>query len=165
MKRRIVLLAVVIALIAGFGALLHSPPSVIDAFTGATPKAKKKAQLEGDYIFGINRSIDKLSSKSIRKQLKSFVSGKTKNMITDKTLSFDIYVSSTDYTLLEYVDSLCEKLIDSGVNAQVKQYSSTMLRSRVISGKYEVFLVKKELVSIDALENTDYVILDGHEMR
>lgn len=33
---------VVIALIAGFGALLHSPPSIIDAVTGATPKARKQ---------------------------------------------------------------------------------------------------------------------------
>ena len=55
MKRRLILLVVVIALIAGFGALLHSPPSIIDAVTGATPKAKKaaqsSAQLEGSYIF------------------------------------------------------------------------------------------------------------------
>ena len=44
MKRRLILLVVVIALIAGFGALLHSPSSIIDAVTGATPKAKKEAQ-------------------------------------------------------------------------------------------------------------------------
>ena len=57
MKRRLILLVVVIALIAGFGALLHSPPSIIDAVTGATPKAKKaaksKAQLVSNYIFGM----------------------------------------------------------------------------------------------------------------
>ena len=65
MKRRLILLVVVIALIAGFGALLHSPPSIIDAVTGATPKAKKaaqsSAQLEGSYIFCMNPLLDKLS--------------------------------------------------------------------------------------------------------
>ena len=53
MKRKLILLAVTIVFLAGFGALLHSPPSMIDAITGATPKAKKAAQaaaqLEGSY--------------------------------------------------------------------------------------------------------------------
>ena len=44
MKRKLILLAVTIVFLAGFGALLHSPPSMIDAITGATPKAKKAAQ-------------------------------------------------------------------------------------------------------------------------
>ena len=44
MKRRLILLAVVVALLAGFGALLHSPPSLVDAISGATPKAKKAEQ-------------------------------------------------------------------------------------------------------------------------
>ena len=43
MKCRLILLVVVIALIAGFGALLHSPPSIIDAVTGATPKGKESS--------------------------------------------------------------------------------------------------------------------------
>ena len=51
MKRKLILLAVTIVFLAGFGALLHSPPSMIDAVTGATPKSKKaaqaSAQLEG----------------------------------------------------------------------------------------------------------------------
>ena len=70
MKRRLILLVVVIALIAGFGALLHSPPSIIDAVTGATPKAKKaaqsSAQLEGSYIFCMNPLLDKLSDEDIQ---------------------------------------------------------------------------------------------------
>lgn len=43
MKRKLILLAVTIVFLAGFGALLHSPPSMIDAVTGATPKSKKAA--------------------------------------------------------------------------------------------------------------------------
>lgn len=42
MKRKLILLVVTIVFLAGFGALLHSPPSMIDAITGATPKAKKR---------------------------------------------------------------------------------------------------------------------------
>ena len=62
MKRKLILLAVTIVFLAGFGALLHSPPSMIDAITGATPKAKKAAQaaaqLEGSYVLGINMMSD-----------------------------------------------------------------------------------------------------------
>ena len=94
MKRRLILLVVVIALIAVFGALLHSPPSIIDAVTGATPKAKKaaqsSAQLEGSYIFCMNPLLDKLSDEDIREQLKAFVTGKTDSIRTDTELSFDI---------------------------------------------------------------------------
>ena len=134
MKRRLILLVVVVALIAGFGALLHSPPSIIDAVTGATPKAKKaaqsSAQLEGSYIFCMNPLLDKLSDEDIREQLKAFVTGKTDSIRTDTELSFDIYVSETDYALIRYADSLCERLNDAGADVQIKQYSGTMLRSR-----------------------------------
>lgn len=169
MKRRLILLVVVIALIAGFGALLHSPPSIIDAVTGATPKAKKaaqaSAQLEGSYVFCMNELIDKLSDEDVREQLKTFVSGKTDSISADMELSFDIYVSETDYALVRYANSLCERLNDAGANVQVKQYSSTMLRSRAVSGKYEAVLSESDLVNIDALENADYIILDSAEMR
>lgn len=169
MKRRIILLVVVIALIAGFGTLLHSPPSIVDAVTGATPKAKKaaqaSAQLEGSYVFCMNPLIDKLSDENVREKLKAFVAGQADSIHTDTELSFAIYVSETDYALVRYADSLCERLNDAGTDVQVKQYSSTMLRSRAVSGKYEVFLSESALVSTDALENADYIILDSAEMR
>ena len=57
MKRKLILLVVTIVFLVGFGAILHSPPSMIDAVTGATPKSKKaaqaSAQLEGSYVLGI----------------------------------------------------------------------------------------------------------------
>ena len=105
MKRRLILLVVVIALIAGFGALLHSPPSIIDAVTGATPKAKKaaqsSAQLEGSYIFCMNPLLDKLSDEDIREQLKAFVTGKTDSIRTDTELSFDIDFENLYYNMLD----------------------------------------------------------------
>lgn len=169
MKRRFILLVVVIALIAGFGALLHSPPSIIDTVTGATQKAKKaaqaEAQLDGDYIFCINPSVDNLSDADVREQLKAFVSGQTDIISTDTELSFDIYVSETDYALVRYADSLCERLNNAGAEAKVKQYSDTMLRSRAVSGKYKVFLAGSNLVNTDTLENADYIVLHSGEMR
>ena len=141
----------------------------MDAVTGATPKAKKaaqsSAQLEGSYIFCMNPLLDKLSDEDIREQLKAFVTGKTDSIRTDTELSFDIYVSETDYALIRYADSLCERLNDAGADVQIKQYSGTMLRSRAVSGKYEAFLSESDLVSTDALENADYIILDSAEMR
>ena len=169
MKRRLILLVVVIVMIAGFGALQHSPPSIIDAVTGATPKAKKAAQslahLEGSYVFCMNPLTDKLSDEDVREQLKAFVTGKTDSIHAETELSFDIYVSETDYALIRYANSLCERLNDAGADVQVKEYSGIMLRSRAVSGKYEVFLSESDLVSTDALENADYIILDSAEMR
>lgn len=169
MKRRFLLLVAVIALIAGFGALLHSPPSIMDTVTGATPKAKKAAQtsakLEGSYMFCINPSIDELSDKDVRNELKAFVLGKknTININTEQTIY--LYVSETDYALIRYADSLCSRLYNSGIDAKIKKYSNTMLRSRVAGGRYEIFLATKDAVSTDFLENADYIILDSSEMR
>ncbi len=61
MKRKLILLVVTIVFLVGFGVILHSPPSMIDAVTGATPKSKKaaqaSAQLEGSYVLGIKAGI------------------------------------------------------------------------------------------------------------
>ena len=74
MKRKLILLAVTIVFLAGFGVLLHSPPSMIDAVTGVTPKAKKAAQaaaqLEGSYVLGINMMSDGLDNENTRNKLK-----------------------------------------------------------------------------------------------
>ena len=74
MKRKLILLVVTIVFLVGFGAILHSPPSMIDAVTGATPKSKKaaqaSAQLEGSYVLGINMMSDGLDNENTRNKLK-----------------------------------------------------------------------------------------------
>jgi hypothetical protein len=40
-KRKLVLVVVTVAFLAGFGALLHSPPSVIDVISGGNTESKK----------------------------------------------------------------------------------------------------------------------------
>ena len=65
-ETKIFLLVMVITLLAAFGAILHSPPSIVDTVTGATPKAKKEARqselLEGNYVFCMNTASAKLVS-------------------------------------------------------------------------------------------------------
>ena len=58
LKRRLILLAITAAFIAFMGGATHSPPSVIDAVTGATRKSKKNtSEYNGSYIIGINTEI------------------------------------------------------------------------------------------------------------
>ena len=42
LKRKLILLVVTIIFLVGFGVILHSPPSMIDAVTGATPDVYKR---------------------------------------------------------------------------------------------------------------------------
>ena len=100
MKRKLILLAVTIVFLAGFGALLHSPPSMIDAITGATPKAKKAAQaaarLEGSYVLCINITSDGLDDKDARSVLKELALGVSETDLMEAEIRFRLYVSETD---------------------------------------------------------------------
>lgn len=109
MKRKLILLVVTIVFLVGFGAILHSPPSMIDAVTGATPKSKKaaqaSAQLEGSYVLGINMMSDGLDNENTRNKLKELALDDSETNETDlmKTdISFRLYVSETDYPLVSY---------------------------------------------------------------
>lgn len=168
-KHKLILLVLTISFISVFGALLHSPPSVLDAITGATPKAKKaaraSAKLEGNYIFCMNPSAKELSDEKIREYLKTSVSSQKTDIYTGTEFSFKIFVPETDYALIKYSNSLCKRLKATGFNAKIKKYSGTMLRSRILSGKYEVFLSESDLIDINSLENSDYIILDSTKMR
>ena len=58
MKGKFITLVLTLGFLAAFGVFMHSPPSILDGLTGATPKAKRAAQmaapLEGNYLFCIN---------------------------------------------------------------------------------------------------------------
>ena len=101
MKRKLILLVVTIVFLVGFGVILHSPPSMIDAVTGATPKSKKaaqaSAQLEGSYVLGINMMSDGLDNENTRNKLKELALDDSETNETDlmKTdISFRLYVCS-----------------------------------------------------------------------
>lgn len=171
-----VLLATVIIL-AGFGALLHSPPSFMDTVTGATPRAKKAAQesaeLEGNYVFGINPSADGLEDRNVRALLKNSISvekGSAGKENTADTLrksgdrKIHIYVSASDYALKRYAENLCSRLHKAGANLEIKEYNNTMLRSRILSGRYQTFLVSDDLLDAASLKHADTMELNSKEL-
>ena len=152
MKRRLILLAVVVALLAGFGALLHSPPSLVDAISGATPKAKKaeqaSAQLSGDYVFCINAA--ELPDSGFRTELKDMISGEGQS-VSAPSEKLKLYVSDTDYALIRYAEKVCQTLRESGLDIQVKECSATMLRSRAVSGQYRLLLFSADLMDAESV--------------
>lgn len=166
MKRRLILLAVVVALLAGFGALLHSPPSLVDAITGATPKAKKaeqaSAQLSGDYVFCINAA--ELPDSGFRTELKDMISGEDES-VSAPSEKLKLYVSDTDYALIRYAEKVCQTLRESGLDIQVKECSATMLRSRAVSGQYLLLLFSADLMDAESVADADCITLHSTEMR
>lgn len=169
MKRRLILLVIVIAFLAGFGTILHSPPSIVDAVTGATPKAKKEvqesAQLEGNYVLCMNTLSPKLNSENVRDEMKTIALVTSNEKLTEAEIGFYIYVSESDYALVKYTKKLCERFEKIGIDVKLKEYSSTMLYSRIVSGKYDVFLASEDFLDVTALEQGDYILLDSDEMR
>jgi ABC-type amino acid transport substrate-binding protein len=168
-KRKLILLAATLIFLAGFGALLHSPPSVIDAISGATPKAKRAAQaasqLEGSYVLCFHTTADDLADEDIRKILKELALENSEVDLTEAEISFRLYVPETDYALVRYAKKLCDKFEQAGIAVDLTEYSNTMLLSRVVSGKYDVFLASEDFMDITALEEADYFIMDSGEMR
>lgn len=45
MKGKFITLVLTLGFLAAFGVFMHSPPSILDGLTGATPKAKRAAQM------------------------------------------------------------------------------------------------------------------------
>ena len=75
------------------------------------------------------------------------------------------YVSETDFPLVSYAKKLCDRLEQAGFSVDLTEYSNNMLLSRVISGKYDVFLASDNFMDITTLEQMDYIIMDSEEMR
>ena len=67
-KGKFITLVLTLGFLAAFGVFMHSPPSILDGLTGATPKAKRAAQmaapLEGNYLFCINPALEPFSETS-----------------------------------------------------------------------------------------------------
>lgn len=164
MKRKLILVAVTVACLVGLGMFFHSPPSVMDVVTGASPKAKKAEQdaavLEGGYVFCISKQ--NVPDSAVRELLRSSAAGEAVEF--SEPVSIRLYVVQNDYALVRYAEGLCDRLNDAGADAELKQYSSTMLISRAMSGKYEAFIASDELFDVSALEYADCIALDSAEM-
>ena len=139
LKRRLILLAVTAAFIAFMGGATHSPPSVIDAVTGATRKSKKNtSEYNGSYIIGINTEIAEKS------EIIAICSGEGTAMCASGHIRLFIPES--------------ERLEKSGFDTEIRRYSDTMLRSRIVSEKYDIFIAADELIDSGLLHDTDYII-------
>ncbi len=103
---------------AAFGVFMHSPPSILDGLTGATPKAKRAAQmaapLEGNYLFCINPALEPFSDADFRNDLKAFVSGETEVLSDAGLPHMTLSVCETDYPLLCYATALFDSFKVSG---------------------------------------------------
>ena len=60
---------------------------------------------------------------------------------------------------------LCDRLKQAGFFVDLKEYSNTMMLSRVVSGKYDVFLASDDFIDVTTLTQMDYMIMDNEEMR
>ena len=111
MKRKLITLVLTLGFLAAFGVFMHSPPSILDGLTGATPKAKRAAQmaapLEGNYLFCINPELESFSDADFRNDLKAFVSGETEVLFDAGLPHMTLSVCKTDYPLLRYATSRC----------------------------------------------------------
>lgn len=169
MKRRLILLILTIAILAGFGALLHSPPSVLDVVSGATPKSKKKtqtvAELEGAYIFCINSDSNEWPDSLSCDEWKDLILDESEALSETSDDTYKLYVSEEDTALLKYAETLCERLEKSGIDVEVKTFSDIMLRSRIVGGRYEIFLASTDLIDAEQLVSDAYFLLDSSEMR
>ena len=88
-----------------------------------------------------------------------------KTIVTTNRISFRLYVSETDYPLVSYAKKLCDRLKQAGFSVDLKEYSNTMMLSRVVSGKYDVFLASDDFIDVKTLSQMDYMIMDSEEMR
>lgn len=130
MKGKFITLVLTLGFLAAFGVFMHSPPSILDGLTGATPKAKRAAQmaapLEGNYLFCINPALEPFSDADFRNDLKAFVSGETEVLSDAGLPHMTLSVCETDYPLLCYATALCERLTAAGADVTLKQYSETI---------------------------------------
>ena len=150
LKRRLILLAVTAAFIAFMGGATHSPPSVIDAVTGATRKSKKNtSEYNGSYIIGINTEIAEKS------EIIAICSGEGTAMCASGHIR--LFIPESDSKSNSYAKEISERLEKSGFDTEIRRYSDTMLRSRIVSEKYDIFIAADELIDSGLLHDTDYI--------
>lgn len=166
LKKKLMIALAVIVFLTAFGRLLYQPPSFMDFITGATPRRRKAEQeeavLEGQYVFGMNTADDVLSDSALRDEVKAFVKGTSDYYPVDSVLYID--VPETDYALIRYAENLASRIENAGAQTELIKYSSTMILSRVICGKYQVFLISSDTLGHTALENTDILQMSSEEM-
>ena len=163
-KRFVIITVSVIAVLLCAGRLCQSPPSVVDVISGATPKAHKNevTKLEGSYIFGIN--ADCFDDESKMKVFFDTAQNIDSVKLADN-VSLKVYIPENEKALCSYAKRLDEKLDGYNCDIDIMTFSEVMVYSKVISGRYESFLIPADVLNEQELENMYYVLLDSRDMR
>ena len=69
-----------------------------------------------------------------------------------------LFISESDSKSNSYAKEISERLEKSGFDTEIRRYSDTMLRSRIVSEKYDIFIAADELIDSGLLHDTDYII-------
>lgn len=144
MKRRLILLAIVIVFIAISANFAISPPSLIDAITGATPKSRaRNATVQvapASYILVKNTEAD-LSSE---------------NSVCLAIIDGDKYLKSR-------AEMLAEEYKSAGITLEIEEYSEVMLISRALAGKYDLLLLPAPQMPLPEFPNAEYTDIPNIE--
>jgi hypothetical protein len=166
-KRKFIIIVVTVFVLGLFGELMQNPPNMVDAITGATSKMKKKqtekAEFANEYIFGINPNGD--MDVELLEELYQAICQWADLKSFSKDVNIQITISKDDAALEKYMRSFETAMEKEGLSINVISYSSLMAASRVHSGKYDVFLLDREAVLEQDLENCSYFVIKGSEMR
>lgn len=166
-KKKLVIIVVTVFVLGVFGELLQNPPNIVDAITGATPKTKRKqtetAEFANEYILGINPNGD--TDTEILEELYQAICQRADVKSFPNDRNIQITISENDAALEKYMRSFETAMEKEGMAINVTSYSSLMAASRVHSGKYDVFLLDREAVLEQDLENCSYFVIKGSEMR
>ncbi|MDR1541524.1 MAG: hypothetical protein LBU32_26730 [Clostridiales bacterium] len=125
MKSRLVLFAAVSAFIAICCNIAHSPPSFVDAITGAAPKSWKKA--------GAVQSAPAL-----------YALYKNEGVSFSPGSAWQLAIVKDDEFLASSANILSDDLKLNGVTLEIEAYSEILLVSRAVAGKYELILIDAE---------------------
>ena len=171
MKRKIILIAVTLCLLAAFGALLHSPPSLLDAISGATRRARARniditnIIAPSEYTLFINTDIPPLNDGATRLAIRqSVLDEAAAERCSLEPIYLGLAVVDGNRFLSERADMIVMQLETVGIDAQICEYSEMMFLSRAVYGKYDLLLIADgEPALPDLADAESIVIADGGE--
>lgn len=165
--RYIFIPAATVAAIVGIAAFFNVKNPVADAVTGATVRVEgsQPTELKGEYMLVINKLSKAFEDEGDRENVKKAAAANAVGADVSSLPDFSIAVSESDSALVSYSQELCNALSASGADIKVKKYSKTLLRSRVIAGKYDVFIASRGFTDAEAIKNADYIMLKAEGMK
>lgn len=162
MNRVIRILAGAILFLVLVGLLLHRPLTAVDTVSGATQRSSSVWSETGRYLLGVNPDIGEDGLPVI---LKEVLCGRAElDTAIPAGIQMSLTVSRDDPAMVQTARALSELLKAYDVTIEVREYSDVMARSRICSGRYDLYLLREETVAADELEQDSFLVLDRSEM-